>query len=299
MRRLSILLWMLLAATAARAELSVFACEPEWAALAGELAGGHAEVFSATTAHQDVHHIQARPALIAKLRRADLAVCTGAELEVGWLPLLQRRARNPKVLPGKPGFLEASRYVRMREVPQRLDRAEGDIHARGNPHIQTDPRNIARVARELGRRLALLDPAHAADYRQRLADFEDRWNRAITDWQRRAAPLRGARIVVHHQAWPYLFAWLDLTRAGTLEPKPGVPPTPGHLAELKERLQQDPARMVIRTPYASAKPSEWLSGQTGIPAIVLPYTVGGTPQAGDLFGLFDDTIARLLGPTGP
>ncbi|MGD8591020.1 MAG: zinc ABC transporter substrate-binding protein [Chromatiales bacterium] len=297
MRRLPLLL-VLLSAMTARAELSIFACEPEWAALASELAGEHANVFSATTAQQDVHHIQARPALIAKLRGADLAVCTGAELEIGWLPLLQRRARNPKVLPGKTGFLEASRYVRMREVPQSLDRADGDVHPRGNPHIQTDPRNITLVAIELGTRLAVLDPENSADYRQRLEDFEQRWRAAITDWEQRAAPLQGARIVVHHHAWPYLFAWLDLARAGTLEPKPGVPPTPGHLAELKAQLEQDPARMVIRTPYASAKPSEWLSEQVGIPALVLPFTVGGTPAAVDLFGLFDDTIARLLGPVG-
>lgn len=293
-----LLLCALLTTASARADLSVFACEPEWAALATELAGPHATVYSATTAQQDVHHIQARPALIAKLRRADLAVCTGADLEAGWLPLLQRRARNPKVLPGKPGFLEASRYVRLREVPERLDRADGDVHAAGNPHIQTDPRNIARVAKELGRRLAALDPANAAYYRGRLADFEQRWGSAIAAWEQRAAPLKGARIVVHHRAWPYLFAWLGLDRAATLEPKPGVPPTPGHLAELKTLLEQDPARMVIRTPYDSAKPSEWLSNQTGIPAVVLPYTVGGTPAASDLFGLFDDTIARLLNPAG-
>ena len=293
MKHLFILL-TLLGMAPAHAGLSIFACEPEWAALATELAGDQATVFSATTARQDVHHIQARPALIAKLRRADLAICTGAELEAGWLPLLQRRARNPKILRGKPGFLEASRYVRMREIPQRVDRADGDVHARGNPHIQTDPRNITRVARELGKRLAALDPAHAADYRRRLADFEQRWIAAIADWQRRAAPLKGARIVVHHHAWPYLFAWLELDRVATLEPKPGVPPTPGHLAKLKALLERDPARMVIRTPYASAKPSEWLSAQTGIPTVMLPYTVGGSPAADDLFGLFDDTIARLL-----
>lgn len=285
---------LLLTSSAANAELSIFACEPEWAALSTELAGEHATVFSATTALQDVHHIQARPALIAKLRRADLAVCTGAELEVGWLPLLLRRAHNPKVQPGRPGFLDASLLVRMREVPDRLDRADGDVHARGNPHIQTDPRNITRVAKALGARLAKLDPANAADYRHRLEDFQTRWRQAISGWKQRAAPLAGARIVVHHQQWVYLSNWLKLERVGTLEPKPGVPPTPGHLSELKQRLQQDPARMVIRAAYVSPKASEWLSEQTGTPAVMLPFTVGGTPAAKDLFGLFDDTIDRLL-----
>jgi len=293
-----LLLLLLLAAPGAHAQLSIFSCEPEWAALATELAGAHAEVFSATTALQDVHHIQARPALIARVRRADLVVCTGAELEVGWLPLLLRRAHNPKVQPGRPGFLEASRLVRMREVPDRLDRADGDVHARGNPHIQTDPRNIGRVAKALAARLIKLDPANSGTYRQHLKDFLSRWRTAISGWKKRAAPLAGARIVVHHQQWVYLFNWLKLERAATLEPKPGVPPTPGHLAELKARLQQDPAQMVIRAAYVSPKASQWLSAQTGMPAVVLPFTVGGTPAAKDLFGLFDTTIEQLLAGSG-
>jgi len=285
---------LLLITSGANAELSIFACEPECAAVSTELAGDHAGVFSATTALQDVHHIQARPALIAKQRRADLVICTGAELEVGWLPLLLRRAHNPKVQPGHLGFLEASLLVRLREVPNRLDRADGDVHARGNPHIQTDPRNITRVAKALGARLAKLDPGNSADYRRRLKDFQSRWRHAIAAWKQRAAPLAGARIVVHHQQWVYLFTWLKMERAATLEPKPGVPPTPGHLADLKQRLQQDPARMVIRAAYVSPKASQWLSAQTGTPAVMLPFTVGGTPVAKDLFGLFDDTIDRLL-----
>ena len=155
------------------------------------------------------------------------------------------------------------------------------------------------MATELGARLVAIDPANANSYRQRLADFNQRWGAAIGEWQQRAAPLKGARIVVHHNAWPYLFAWLGLERAATLEPKPGVPPTPGHLAELKQRLQRDPARMIIRTPYASARPSKWLAEQTDMPAVVLPFTVGGSPAADDLFGLFDDTLKRLLDNAQP
>src|SRR5947208_10561326 len=139
--------------------LEVFACEPEWAALATELGGDKVEVFSATTARQDPHQIQARPALIARLRSADLVVCTGAELEIGWMPVLLRQAANARVQPGTPGYMEAAPQVRMLEVPARLDRAEGDIHAAGNPHIQTDPRNIVAVAAALARRMAEIDPA--------------------------------------------------------------------------------------------------------------------------------------------
>ena len=275
------------------AGLEIFACEPEWAALARELSLPDAEIFSATTGLQDPHRIQARPALIARLRRADLLVCTGAELEVGWLPLLLRRAHNPRVQTGKPGNLEAARYVRLRGIPQRLDRAEGDIHASGNPHIQTDPRNILRVAREMAKRLSTIDPFHANEYNARMEDFSRRWKEAMKRWKRQGRALRGEKVVVYHDQWLYLLHWLKMEQVATLEPKPGVPPTPGHLADLKARLQANPAKLILRAPFMDPKPARWLSAQTGIPAVVLPYTVGGDPAAGDLFQLFDLTLQRL------
>jgi zinc/manganese transport system substrate-binding protein len=293
------LIFALLAAVAllplsAAADLSIFSCEPEWAALVKELAGDHAEVFAATTAQQDPHYIQARPSLIARMRRADLVVCTGAELEVGWLPVLLRRGGNPRVQPGGNGYFEAANYVPMLEVPLRLDRAEGDVHPKGNPHIQLDPRNIERVAPALSQRLAELDPAHAADYRQRLDDFMRRWQAAVQRWEKAAEPLKEMPIVVHHKSWVYLNHWLGLKEVGTLEPKPGVPPTSGHLAELLETLKVTPAKAVIRAPFQDARPSEWLSKQVpGLVMLELPYTVGGNAQAGDLFGLFDSTIELL------
>ena len=279
----------------ALARLDIFACEPEWGALAQALGGDEVRVFTATTARQDPHHIQARPRLIARMRRADLLVCTGAELEIGWLPLLLRKAHNGRVQPGQPGHFLAANHVRLLERPARIDRAEGDIHAQGNPHIQTDPRNIARVARALAGRLAELDPTHAEHYLRRFEDFDARWRKAIAGWERRAAPLKGVAIVVHHRQWPYLEAWLGLRQVGELEPKPGIPPTPGHLASLKARLKQQPARMIVHAAYLDPAPARWLSRQTGIPEVTLPFTVGGSKRASDLFGLFDDTIDRLLG----
>lgn len=283
-----------LAALPARAALEVFACEPEWGALAGELAGDRASVYTATTAKQDIHRIQAKPSLLAAFRRADLAVCTGAELEIGWLPLLFADAGNPRVQPGKPGFFEASRYVTLLEIPQSLDRSLGDQHAAGNPHIQLDPRNILAVAGPLAARLAELDPANAAHYRERLAQFDARWRRALADWERRAAPLRGVPVIVHHRGFPYLNAWLGLKQVGELEPRPGIEPSGAHLAQLLERQRREPARMVIRAPYNSAQASAWIAERAGIPQVVLPYTVGGSAKAADLVGLFDDTLDQLL-----
>jgi len=281
--------------TPAHAALKVFACEPEWAALAQELGGDQVSAFSATTAKQDPHHIEARPSLIAKLRQADIAVCTGAELEAGWLPALLRSAANASVQPGTRGYFEASHYVSMLEVPARLDRAEGDIHAAGNPHIQTDPRNIARVAAALAQRLAEIDPAQASHYRARHRDFSARWSVAIQRWEKQAAPLRNAAVVVQHKGFPYLERWLGLRQVAALEPKPGVESTSAHLSSVLAQLQREPARMILRAAYSDDRASNWLSERAGIPAVVLPYTVGGSEQAKDLFGLFDDTVQRLRG----
>lgn len=296
MTRHLLLTLCLLAATAqpAAAGLKVFACEPEWGALATELGGEDVTVDVATTAHQDVHHIQARPSLIAKVRRADLVVCTGAELEIAWLPLLLRQSANSKVQPGGPGYFTAANYVPMLEIPERLDRAEGDIHPYGNPHIHTNPHNIALVAEALAQRLEELDPSHAEAYRSRYTDFTRRWQAAIARWEAQAAPLRGAAIVTHHKGWPYLIDWLGLVEVTSLESKPGIPPSSAHLAQVLSTLEHQPARMVIRAAYQDGRPSAWLAEHAHIPAVELPFTVGGTDGANDLFGLFDVTLARLL-----
>ena len=282
-------------AQTASAALNVLACEPEWGALARELGGEQVTVADATNALQDPHRIEARPSLIAKARSAELIVCTGSELEIGWLPLLLQQSGNANIQPGKPGYFEASALVRKLEIPTRLDRAEGDIHPGGNPHIQLDPRNIARIAEGLAKRLAELDPAHAAQYQQRQADFAQRWQAAIKRWGVQAEPLKGITIVVQHRAFPYLNEWLGLREVATLEPKPGVEPSGSHLASVLEQLKHQPARMVIRAAYNDDRPSLWIAERAKIPAVTLPFTVGGSEQAKDLFGLFDDTINRLLG----
>jgi zinc/manganese transport system substrate-binding protein len=284
---------------AAQAALKVLACEPEWGALVQELAGDKASVYVATTGLQDPHRIQARPSLVAAARSADLVVCTGAELEAGWLPLLVRQAGNNAIQPGKPGYFEAAAHVRKLEVPERLDRADGDVHAAGNPHIQTDPRNIALVAEPLARRLAELDAANAATYKARSADFLARWKAALQRWEAQAAPLRGTPVVVQHKAFPYLEQWLGLVQVAALEPKPGIEPTSSHLSAVLASLQARPARMILRAAYNDGRGAEWLAERTKLPIVVLPFTVGGNDQAKDLFSLFDDTVQRLLKGIAP
>jgi len=278
----------------AAAVLNVFATVPEWGALAEELGGDKVKIYTATNPLQDPHHVEARPSLIARARGADLVVATGAELEVGWLPLVLQQAGNPKVQPGTPGHFEATSVVPLLDKPTRLDRAEGDVHPFGDPHIQGDPRNIARVAAALATRLAQLDPANTATYQSRYKQFADRWAAAIARWEQQAASLRGAPVVVQHKGFTYLIRWLGMREITALEPKPGIEPTTAHLANVLDTLQRDPAKMVLRSAYQNARASEWIAERAKIKAIVLPFTVGGTDGARDLFGLFDDTIKRLL-----
>ena len=283
----------------AEADLNIFACEPEWAALADELGGDNVKTSSATNALQDPHYVQARPSLISKVRKADLIICSGAQLEIGWLPMLLRKGNNSSVHPGSTGYMEASSYVKRLEVLTNVDRSQGDVHQQGNPHIQTNPHNIRLVAEAMAERMALLDTENAKMYQQRLLDFRQRWNTAIADWEEHGAALRGKRVIAHHNSWRYLEDWLGLKEVATLEPLSGIPPTANHLASLLDRFSDSSdADFIVRAPFQSEKPSAWLSERTGIPAVLLPLTVGGTDEASDLFKMFDDIIERLLNAGG-
>lgn len=293
MKRL-LLIVMMVCAAPAWAALNVFATVPEWGALAQELGADKLKVFTATSGLQDPHRVDAKPSLIARARTADLVLATGADLEVGWLPLVLRDSLNARVQQGQLGYFEAAQQVRMREVPGRLDRADGDVHAGGNPHIQTDPRNILAVASALTLRLKMLDPANASAYDAAGRRFAERWQTAMGRWEAQAAPLRGVPVLVQHRAFPYLVDWLGLREIGSLEQKPGVEPSSAWLTEVLARQRAQPARLVLRAAYQYDAPSRWLAERSRIAVVTLPFTVGGTPEAKDLFSLFDETIKRLL-----
>ncbi|TMI03640.1 MAG: zinc ABC transporter substrate-binding protein [Betaproteobacteria bacterium] len=276
------------------AALNILACEPEWGALAKEIGGDRVTVYTATTALQDPHRIEARPSLIARARSADLMVCTGAELEIGWAPLLQTQSGNPKIQAGQPGYFEAASVVALLEKPTRLDRSMGDIHAAGNPHIHLDPRNIARVSAALSERMATLDRADTRYYEDREKSFLQRWSDATARWEKQGAPLKGMPLVVYHKNFTYLINWLGMREVGALEPKPGLPPSTAHLGELLDQLKREPAKAVVRAAYNEPRAAEWLAQRAKIPAVMVPFTVGGTDNAKDLFTLYDDTLTRLL-----
>ena len=274
------------------AELNIFACEPEYAALASELAPD-AKVHSATTAFQDPHLVQARPSLIAKMRRADLAVCAGAQLEVGWLPMLQMKSANPQVNSTDKGLFFAADHVETLDKLASVDRSMGDVHAQGNPHMHFSPQRVLQIARALAAKMAQLDPDNAAVYQANLKDFEQRWQAAVPQWQLSAQSLQGKKVIGYHSSFRYLYDWLGVEQAADLEPKPGIPPSSGHLASLLTRAKQGDIAAIVVAGYQDRRGADWLSERTGLPVIVLPMSVGGDELSTDLFGLYSSVIDKL------
>lgn len=273
------------------AKINVFACEPEWASLVSELAGERVDVFSATKATQDPHYLRAKPSFLAAMRKADIVVCSGAGLEVGWLPVLLQKAGGAHVQEGRVGHFMASDYVPILEVPSRVDRAEGDVHPEGNPHIHLNPYNIIKVAQALALRLNEID---GHDYIPRLEIFTQKWLSSIKVWEDKASSLQGKGFVPYHKSWVYLADWLKLEEVAQLEPKPGLPPTPKHLESVLEKVKLKKAAFIIHTPYVDDKAAHWLGEKSGIAVIRLPYTVGGDEDSSDLFKMYDRTINLLL-----
>ena len=277
------------------AEINIFACEPEWASLAEEIGGEKVKVFSATTAQQDPHYIQARPSLIAKTRKADLLVCTGAELEVGWLPLLVRKAGKKSIQQGNQGYFMASDFIDNKlEIPEVLDRSMGDVHSAGNPHVHLNPYNILIIAEQLQKRLIAMDKTNATSYQENFSRFSQKWQAQITLWEEKAASLKGKKVIVYHKSFSYLLDWLDINMVADLEPKPGIPPTSSHLADVLVIQENEKADMLLHAPYQNKKPVKWLTKKTGITEVELPFTVGGNKKAVDLITLFDEHIDLLL-----
>ncbi|HZF26803.1 MAG TPA: zinc ABC transporter substrate-binding protein [Steroidobacteraceae bacterium] len=288
------LLALLISAVPAHAALKVLATTADWAALTKELGGDKVDVYGATTAFQDVHRVDAKPSLVARARSADLVVLSGAELEIGWLPILLQESGNPRIQIGQPGYFEAVSVLRLLEVPSTVDRSMGDVHPQGNPHVQLDPRNIAAIGKALTARLEQIDSKDAQYFESRGVDFQSRWQQAMARWDSQAAPLKGTSVVVIHRDQSYLCNWLGLKAVASIEPKPGLPPSAGYLAQLVAQLTSAPPKMILRNAYNDPKAAQWLSERVHAPVVLLPYSVGGTPEAKDLFGLFDDTINRLL-----
>lgn len=277
----------------ASAKITVFACEPEWKALVEAIGGEQIEAYSATTGRQDPHHIEARPSLIAKARSADLLICTGADLEIGWLPVVQRRSGNSLIQDGSDSVFYAAEYVDRLEIPEVVDRSQGDVHAAGNPHVHLDPHRIQRIAIALRSWLQKLDPDNAEQYTANWSKFNKKWQGGIDNWESRLSNTRGTQVITHHRAWPYLFSWLGWESIGELEPLPGIPPTARHLAELVTDVGENKPAMIIISSYQDPRGAKWLSQRINTPVVVLPSTVGGVKNTEDLFSFYEAIVDRL------
>ncbi len=280
----------------AQSPFTVFACEPEWAALTRVLLPT-ARLHVATHAKQDPHHIEARPALIAQLRASDAAICSGAALESGWLPVLQQRAGNAKVSNSAASMFFAADHVSLIDAQPGVIGTPwaGDVHEQGNPHFHTDPRRLLEVAQAWSDTLQQLQPAQAAAIAQRHAAFQTQWRQRITEWERRAAPIKGQRVAAQHSSFAYLLRWLGVQQGVDLEPKPGMAPTPVHLQRLLETLRTQPAAAVVISSYQDPRPGRWLSGQFGssLPVLILPATVEDE-TAPDALGQWMDQVVNAL-----
>ena len=296
MKKLLVTLFMLTGlwpAISSAAPLNIFACEAEWAALSQSMGGENVSVYTATSALQDVHSVDARPSLIAKLRRADLLVCTGASLESGWLPQVQRQAGNNKVQSGAGVFFAADQ-VSLLEKPAVLDRANGDVHPEGNPHVQFDPQRLLQIASALQERLSKLDPANASTYQDNYAAFAQHWQQAIQQWRQQAAGLKGRKVVVQHSTFTYLLNWLGMESIAMLEPKPGLPPTTAHLQQVLQAIHGQPVLAILSATYQDARPSEWLNERAAVPVLRLPQSVGGDDASTDLMHWYSSVIQQLV-----
>ncbi|SFM33066.1 metal ABC transporter substrate-binding protein [Marinobacter zhejiangensis] len=285
---------LLVVPSPATASLRVFACEPEWASLVRQLLPD-AAITTATTVWQDPHYIEARPSLIAAMRNADLAVCTGASLEAGWLPTLISRAANRAIRPGQPGLFMAADQVSLHQPHNHVDRSLGDVHPEGDPHLHLDPDKLPQVATALADRLIAIAPEQGRDIQRRLIQWRVQWNLQRAQWRQTAQSLEGMTLVVQHSNFGYLLRWLGVASGPDLEPKPGLPPTAAHLNQLLQDPQLEQAQGILVSSYQDRQPAEWLATRTGLPVLVMPGTVTGAVPTETLAALIDHILTSLKG----
>tara|TARA_R110000744_G_scaffold71595_7_gene144357 strand:- start:3790 stop:4701 length:912 start_codon:yes stop_codon:yes gene_type:complete len=283
---------LLLISQSVYAQMNIFTCEPEYAALAKELAPD-ARIYSATTAMQDPHQVQARPSLIAKMRQADLVICAGADLEVGWLPMLQMKAANAQVRSTDKGLFFAADHVKTLDQMNNVDRSMGDVHSAGNPHVHFSPQHVLDIAKALTSKLIQLDVNQSDSYQQRFTNFAERWQLAMAQWQIKATRLQGMKVIAYHSSFRYLFDFVIIEQVADLEPKPGLPPTSSHLASLLKQAKNDDISAIVVASYQDQRGADWLAEKSNLPVVVLPLSVGGNEQSTDLFSLYDSVLDLL------
>jgi zinc/manganese transport system substrate-binding protein len=283
------------AATAADQKLNVVTTTEDLASIAREVGGDRIAVESIARGYQDPHFVEAKPSFILKLQKADLLIVVGRELEIGWLPPLIQQSRNAKVQVGADGYLDASQGVRILEIPTgQVTRAMGDVHPQGNPHYWLDPENGRAIAKSISDKLSQFRPNDRAYFEQRLAAFGARLTEAQTRWLAQIAPYKGTRIVTYHRSFPNFADRFGLDIVGYVEPRPGIPPSPGHTLDLIQEMNRQHIKLILVEPYFDLKTPESIARATGATVLVVPPSVGGVKEAGDFFALFDYDVTLLV-----
>ncbi|MGP0564541.1 MULTISPECIES: metal ABC transporter substrate-binding protein [unclassified Nitrospina] len=295
-----IALLLLLSAVPAHAAMKVVTTTEDIASLVREVGGNRVEVASLTRGYQDAHFVQAKPSLMVTLHDADLLIYQGLDLEVGWLPLLIQGARNSKIRFGEPGLLDMSLAVDPIQIPTGpVDRSMGDVHPFGNPHYTLDPENIKPMVFLLADHLAKLDPEHESEFESNRDRFVKRFKEKLNQWKRIMDPVKGARLVTYHRTWDYFLQRFGIESIGTVEVKPGVQPTPAHLAQLAEKMKSQKVTIILQASYYRLRFSELLAGKTGARILSLPPGVGGVPEARTTIDFFDFLVRQINGALQP
>ena len=283
-----------LAPARAAGKIQIMTATTDLASLAQEVGGDKVDVESIARGYQDPHFVDAKPSFLLKLKRADLLIVVGLELEIGWLPPLITQSTNPKIQVAAPGYFDASRFAKILEIPSgQVTRAEGDVHPLGNPHYWLDPENGLRIAKGIADKLSEMRPADAAYFAQRYADFEQRLKQADQRWLQEMKPYEGRKIVTYHRSWPNFAEHFHLNVVGYVEPRPGIPPSPQHTVELIQQMKRDNVKVIVVEPYFDLKTPNAIGRETGAQVLVLPPSVGGEKEITDYFKLFDYDITKL------
>jgi len=290
----ALLLCVCVSPTNAAGKLQVMTATTDLAALAQQIGGDKVDVESIAKGYQDPHFVEAKPSFLLKLRRADLLIVVGLELEIGWLPPLITQSTNPKIQVGAPGYFDASRFAKILEIPTgAVTRAEGDVHPQGNPHYWLDPENGLRIAKAIADKFSEMRPADASYFAQRYSEFEQKLKQSDQQWQAQMKPYAGRKIVTYHRSWPNFAEHFGLNVVGYVEPRPGIPPSPQHTVELIGQMKRDNVKVIVVEPYFDLKTPNSIARETGGTVVVLMPSVGGEKEITDYFKLFDYDIAKL------
>lgn len=294
MKNLILFVLFSLSSSSLFAKLNVVTTTTDLAALTSDIGGQHVAVTAITKGYQDPHFVEAKPSYLLKMRKADLFIQVGLELEVAWAPALLTNARNPKILPGSPGFLEASSGC---EILQKqtgpIDRSLGDVHPFGNPHFWLDPENGRQMARNIAERLKNIDPTHSKNYDNNLAVFESRLNAKEKEWSAQAASLQGLKVVTYHNSWPNFAKRFGLNVLNFIEPKPGIPASPAHIKGLINQIKDERIKLILIEPYFDEKLPAKIAADTGAKLVIFPPSVEAFENIKTYFDLFDTNL-RLL-----